>query len=179
MLLDEPRVLICGSRHLKWPRTVTTVCDRLEGRYGDRLDLIEGAASGADQAACRWCRARGWTRPRHRCFPVDWNAERIARPDSWRLAGPERNARMLIEDPRLIIAFHDNLNPRGRRGGTSGMCLLGLLVGVPVWLVPGPDPDVGEWLCLDMFSRTRARTAVELLQRTLPPQMAQRIHLAA
>jgi hypothetical protein len=63
VLLDEPRVLICGTRHWNCPRTVTTVCHRLEVRYGDRLDLIEGAPSGADRAACSWCRSRGWDYP--------------------------------------------------------------------------------------------------------------------
>jgi hypothetical protein len=178
LLLAEPRVLICGDRNWKAPGAVTTVCDRLEGRYGDRLNLIEGAASGADQAAHDWCLARGLDAPpRHRGFPVDWDAERIARPGNWRIAGPERNARMLAEDPQLIIAFHGNLNPY--RGGTSGMCMLGLLVGAPVWLIPGPNPRVGQWLRLNMFPQKRARDGVRLLQRILPPEMTQKIQLAA
>lgn len=41
------------------------------------------------------------------------------------MAGPERNTRMLAENPRLIVAFHDHFDPAS--GGTSDMCLRGLL----------------------------------------------------
>jgi hypothetical protein len=55
---------------------------------------------------------------------VDWRAERRARPRQWRLAGPERNSRMLLHDhPRLIICFHDHFDPAS--GGTSDMALRG------------------------------------------------------
>ncbi|MFE2334574.1 SLOG family protein [Streptomyces coelicoflavus] len=104
--LSDPRVLVCGDRRWLWPGTVTAVLDRLAARYGDRLIVIEGAASGADRAAHCWCKRNGLGPDRHRCHPVDWKAERLARPKTWRLAGPERNTRMLRERPRLIVAFH-------------------------------------------------------------------------
>jgi len=70
------------------------------------------------------------------------------------MAGPERNTRMLLEEhPRLIIAFHDHFDPGS--GGTSDMCLRGLLKDVPVWLVPGEDPGTGRWLRLENFPQTR------------------------
>ncbi|MFC8412550.1 SLOG family protein [Streptomyces coelicoflavus] len=149
--LSDPRVLVCGDRRWLWPGTVTAVLDRLAARYGDRLIVIEGAASGADRAAHCWCKRNGLGPDRHRCHPVDWKAERLARPKTWRLAGPERNTRMLRERPRLIVAFHSRFDPGS--GGTSNMCLRGLISNVPAWLLPGPDPDVG---------RERVRRELEL-----------------
>jgi hypothetical protein len=35
------------------------------------------------------------------------------------------------------------------------MCLRGLLIDVPTWLVTGPDPDVGRWLLLEEFPEWR------------------------
>ncbi|MFG3228638.1 SLOG family protein [Kitasatospora sp. NPDC048194] len=154
--LSEPRVLMCGSRRWPWPTAVEIVLDRLLDRHGERLVVIEGAATGADSAAHGWCQRHGLGSERHRCYPVDWKAERLARPADWRLAGPERNTRMLLtERPRLIVAFHDHFSPAS--GGTSDMCLRGLLSEVPVWLVPGPDVQVGAWLRVDMFPLARQR----------------------
>jgi hypothetical protein len=63
------------------------------------------------------------------------------------MAGPERNARMLLdEQPRLIVAFPDHFAPGS--GGTSDMCPRGLLRQVPVWLVRGDSVQVGAWLQL-------------------------------
>jgi hypothetical protein len=153
--LAEPRVLVCGSRRWPWPATVATVLDRLARRHGDGLVVIEGAAAGADQAAHQWCDEHGLGADRHRCHPMDWQAERRARPNQWRMAGPERNTRMLLQEhPRLIVAFHDHFD--GESGGTSDMCLRGLLKSVPVWLVPGEDPGTGFWLRLGIFPQTRA-----------------------
>jgi hypothetical protein len=152
-VLDEPRVLICGSRRWSWPQTVDAVLDRLVDRHGERLEVIEGAATGADQAAHYWCERHELPADRHRCHPVDWTAERRIRPNDWRMAGPERNTRMLQDRPQLIIAFHDHFAPTS--GGTSDMALRGLLREVPVWLVPGVDHLVGRWLTLDLFPRRR------------------------
>ncbi|MEV7068956.1 SLOG family protein [Streptomyces collinus] len=72
--LAEGRVLICGSRRWPWPSAVEAVLDRLLARYGDRLVVIEGSATGADAAACTWCCRHGLDADRHRCHPVDWAA---------------------------------------------------------------------------------------------------------
>jgi hypothetical protein len=85
---------------------------------------------------------------------------------------------MLAEDPRLIIAFHERLNPRAAHGGTSGMCLFSLLVGVPVWLVPARTPTSASGYVWRCSPSPRARKAVSLLQRKLPPPMTRRIQLA-
>ncbi|GGS84744.1 hypothetical protein GCM10010156_49230 [Planobispora rosea] len=181
LILEKPRVLICGSRYWRWPHAVQAVCERLQARYGEALILIEGAAAGADRACHDWCQTRGWDTWRHRCFPVDWAAEKAARPREYKVAGHERNIRMLAEaDPRLIIAFHEDL--AYQRGGTSDMILRGLLTGVPVWLVPGPDPARGRWLHpqehLPRFPRRRVTAAADLMRR-MYPQLQQKIRLAA
>ncbi|MFJ6897433.1 hypothetical protein [Streptomyces hokutonensis] len=61
---------------------------------------------------------------------------------------------MLTEKPRLIVAFHGRFAPEV--GGTSDMCLRGLLTGVPVWLVPGQSLAVGRWLRLEEFPQRRS-----------------------
>ncbi|MYV47896.1 SLOG family protein [Streptomyces sp. SID2888] len=154
--LVEPRVLVCGSRRWPWPHTVEAVLARLAARYGQDLVVIEGVASGADRAAHDWCRRHGLGEDRHRCYPVDWAAEKRSRPGRWRMAGPERNTRMLLnEQPRLVIAFHDQFTPAS--GGTSDMALRAALSEVPVWLVPGPDVTVGTWMRPGIFPADRTR----------------------
>lgn len=86
MGLDEPRVLVCGSRRWRWPDTVAAVLDRPAARYGQDLVVIEGAATGADQAAHDWCERLSLDGAHHRCYPVDWAAEKQAlRPVSRRM----------------------------------------------------------------------------------------------
>jgi hypothetical protein len=166
--LSDPRVLVCGSRSWPWPGTVEAVLDRLTARHGNQLVVIEGAARGADHAAHLWCLRHGLPGDRHRCHPVDWVAERRTRPRQWRLAGPERNSRMLLQDqPQLIICFHDQFDPAS--GGTSDMALRGLLRQVSVWLVPSEDPAVGRWLSLDLFPRQRAIRARHELETFFAP----------
>ncbi len=95
---------------------------------------------------------------------------RHSRPDDWRLAGPERNTLMLIDErPRLIVAFQDRFDPAA--GGTFDMCLRGLLAGVPVWLVTAANPQVGRWLSQDEFPSNRTnRIRRELrLEPPTPP----------
>jgi hypothetical protein len=147
---------VCGSRRWPWPHTVEAVLDRLTARYGQGLVVIEGAATGADRAAHDWCCRHDLGEDRHRCYPVDWAAEKRSRPDRWRMAGPERNTRMLLnEQPRLVIAFHDHFTPAS--GGTSDMALRAVLTQVPVWLVPGPDVTVGTWMRPGIFPADRSR----------------------
>ncbi|MFF4305525.1 SLOG family protein [Streptomyces sp. NPDC001601] len=156
LVLEERRVLVCGSRRWPWPATVEMVLDRLLARHGECLVVIEGAAAGADQAAHAGCGRHGFGPGRHRRHPVDWQAERRKRPGRWCMAGPERNTRMLLEEnPRLVIAFHDHFSPAS--GGTSDMCLRGLLQQVPVWLVPGEDVRRGMWLGPGMFPDSQRR----------------------
>ncbi|MEU6757766.1 hypothetical protein [Streptomyces sp. NPDC046685] len=93
---------------------------------------------------------------------MGWAAEKRARPDRWRMAGPERNMRMLLnERPQLVIAFHDHFAPAS--GGTSDMALRAVLRDMPVWLVPGRDITVGTWVRPGVFPADRTRrVAAEL-----------------
>lgn len=71
LVLEEPRVLVCGSRRWPWSGTVETVLGRLLARHGEDLVVIEGAASGADSAAHAWCERHRFGPERHRCHPVE------------------------------------------------------------------------------------------------------------
>ncbi len=75
-MLESPRVLISGSRLWPWDAAVDRALDRLLDRYRERLTVIEGRARGADLAAHRWCVRHRLGPDRHRCYPVDWPAER-------------------------------------------------------------------------------------------------------
>lgn len=74
---------------------------------------------------------------------------------------------LLQEHPRLIIAFHEGLNPAA--GGTSDMCVRELSSAAPVWLVPGRDPQVGRWLRLAEFPQPRVARIRRELEAALPP----------
>ncbi|KAF5990820.1 hypothetical protein BOG92_001450 [Streptomyces sp. WAC00263] len=58
-------VLVCGSRRWPWPTSVETVLERLLARHGERLVVMEGAATGADHAAPAWCERHGFRPERH------------------------------------------------------------------------------------------------------------------
>ncbi|WP_408059061.1 SLOG family protein [Streptomyces canus] len=115
MNLAEPRVLVCGDRQWAWSATVAAVLDRLSARHGDRLVVIEGAASGANHAAHLWSERNGLGADCHRCHPVDWQTARRTRPKTWRLAGPERNTRMQLQERPQVIAFLGTSRSRSTR----------------------------------------------------------------
>lgn len=157
--IDNWTVLICGSRFYLWPRVIFAVLNRLHARHEDRLVVVEGYARGADATAHAWCLGRRFDDTRHRCYPVDWVAERKALGAKmlWK-AGHDRNTRMLAsERPRLVVAFHEQFSKE--RGGTSDMCLKGVLAGVPTWLVPVENPNLGEWVDLEGYPEKRIRQA--------------------
>lgn len=165
LTLDDPRVLVCGGRTFPWTATVHIILDRLHARYGNELVVIEGACTGADEAAHDWCLVDGLGEDRHLCHPVNWAREKKIRPRSWRAAGPERNTAMLAKQPRLVVACHEWFRPQTGTGGTVDMTLKAVLCGVPTWLVPGQDPNVGRWIRLREFPVTRAADAVKALRR--------------
>jgi YspA, cpYpsA-related SLOG family len=159
---DREIVLVCGSRRWPHPATVHAALDRLLIRHGERLVIVEGAARGADWAAHCWCLTHGWNAGgmRHRCYPVDWRTERRNRPETWHAAGRERNTRMLlIERPRLIIAFHHDLDLHASQGGTLDMIAKALVGGVPSYHVAGRDLAVARWLRLKQLPEWRREAA--------------------
>jgi hypothetical protein len=50
------------------------------------------------------------------------------------------------------------------------MCVRGLLNAVPVWLVPGRDPQVGRWLRLAEFPQPRVARIRRELHAATPSQ---------
>lgn len=150
-------VLVTGGRsavvHRLWRDAMgrqpsqTSVLDfvdrALTGWHGARpIDrLIEGGASGIDAAARRWANAMGIGDEARDRFLADWTAKpgarRALRHDGSAYnpnAGPERNARMLVELVRerdlgaevAVLGF-----PGGN--GTAGMVRIARDVGVPTW----------------------------------------------
>jgi hypothetical protein len=110
--------------------------------------LIEGWATGADEAAREWARFTGVGDERTDRFPADWTPK-PGRPTRTRrdgtrydpAAGAERNARMLaalVEEAAAgasvaVLAF-----PGGT--GTAGMVRLAHNARVPVWGCTFADP---------------------------------------
>lgn len=98
------RVLVCGGRDYRnWP-CLSGVLDRLHAE-NEFVEVIHGAAPGADTLADSWARSRGIPTRR---FIALWQTEGKA-------AGPLRNQRMLDEGrPDMVIIF-----PGGK--GTADM----------------------------------------------------------
>lgn len=84
------RVLICGSRDWDEVHPIRRALIQLP----QTAEIIHGAAPGADTIAGLLAEGFGF---KVRAFPADWS--RGAK------GGPERNRRMLDEEPDLVIAF--------------------------------------------------------------------------
>lgn len=111
------RVLVTGDRN--WTdRTLIWITLRGFKYLADQLDevlyVIEGGASGADEAAREWAQTN-----------LDHSVESITVEADWdkhgSRAGPIRNALMLKEhDPEFILAFHNDLeNSKGTKHCTQ------------------------------------------------------------
>jgi len=117
------KVIVCGSRN--WTNR-EKIADRLiflqAVNRGVRVVLIEGEARGADRLAREVGEELG--------FPV------VPIPAEWdrhgKRAGIIRNAWMLLMEPDLVIAFHENLE---ESKGTGHMVRIARKVGVPVEVV--------------------------------------------
>ncbi len=114
------RVLVCGGRRYPYPERVYKVLDEIKTRLGGEFCVIQGGATGADQAAREWCDERFMP-----CatFHVWWEREggRIDRS-----AGPIRNKWMVkYGNPDLVIAFAGNK-------GTASMVRLAHEAGIEV-----------------------------------------------
>jgi hypothetical protein len=89
------RVLVCGGRYYDDWAYIVDVLDRVNARQ-QITRLIEGGATGADEFARRWARARGIEVV---TFTADWDRYQGR-------AGLIRNAQMLREGrPELVVAF--------------------------------------------------------------------------
>ena len=119
------RVLVCGGRNYDDWAFIVRVLDRVHARQSITL-LIEGGASGADEFARRWARARGIEVA---TFNADWDRYQGR-------AGLIRNSQMLREGrPGMVVAF---------RGGrlTGHMVTIASAALVPVlktWRLDGEE----------------------------------------
>jgi hypothetical protein len=118
------KVLVCGGRRYDNRQLLVETLDRLDREHNFLL-LIHGAAPGADRMAGWWAKARG-IQPVE--CPALW--------DFWRkrgqaaAAGPNRNHKMLLLQPDLVVAF-----PGG--DGTANMVEIARRAGIKVIEVSG------------------------------------------
>lgn len=94
------KVLVCGSRYYNDPDKINHVLDALHARVGSRLLIISGGAAGTDDYARQWAVNR---KVDHLILYAKWDLHH-------RSAGPIRNRRMAKKKPRLVLAFHPNLD---------------------------------------------------------------------
>lgn len=100
------KVLVCGSRYYRDRDRVFEVLDAYRGRIGPHMLIISGGAQGADEFARQWAADR---KVDHLIMYAKWEVE-------GRGAGPIRNRRMAKKKPRLVLAFHPDLDQsRGTR----------------------------------------------------------------
>lgn len=101
------KILVCGDRRWKNFDVIFRWLKKqkeLATARGEKLEVINGAAPGADELSTRVCR--------HLDIPVD---EVPAEWDKYgKAAGPIRNTTMLHKKPDRVFAFHDDI--RGSKG---------------------------------------------------------------
>ena len=111
------RVLVCGSRDFTKRPLLITAFNGLPP-HGPGPIIVHGNCRGADLMAKAEALTRGWW---HWACSANWERE-------GRAAGPNRNARMLVEArPELVLAF-----PLPGSRGTHNMISLAEQAGVPV-----------------------------------------------
>lgn len=113
------KVLVCGDRHYKDRDKVFHVLDVFHAKIGPSMMIISGGAEGADEFAREWAVSR---KVDHQIYYAKWALFHKA-------AGPIRNRRMAKKKPRLVIAFHPNLD---ESKGTRDMVNLATDRGVKV-----------------------------------------------
>lgn len=94
------KVLVCGSRFYKDRERVYHVLDAYHAKIGSDMFLIAGGAKGADEIAREWAVSR---KVDHMILYAKWHIFGNG-------AGPIRNRRMAKKKPRLVLAFHPNLD---------------------------------------------------------------------
>jgi hypothetical protein len=113
------KVLVCGGRDYQDRAAVFSALDLLATENGGIRLLIQGGATGADELAAHWARARAVP-----CLNVPANWEKYGKA-----AGPIRNTAMLGYRPDVVLAF-----PGGK--GTANMVDQARLAGVKVEVFP-------------------------------------------
>lgn len=112
------KILISGGRKYANEKRMHKVLDQfLEKTNGD-LEVVHGAAKGADEIADDWCKANGVTvHP----MPANWDKYK-------RGAGPKRNQEMIDThmDIACLLAFPDS-----KSVGTYDMAERAAIAGIP------------------------------------------------
>lgn len=111
------RVLVTGGRKYDDAGKVKEELDKLHEHAGIEL-LIHGGATGADSLADAWAKKNHVPISANPVTSEDWR--RLGKK-----AGPLRNARMLLLEPDVVLAF-----PGGR--GTADMKRQAIEMGVKV-----------------------------------------------
>lgn len=115
---DEYRIVATGSRYAKSDRPIHQFLFGYVVRYGSRLHVAAGGATGVDTLVEQWACRLG---VRFKRYAVDH-----ALDGPWPAAGPRRNRRMHDDfQPHEVVAF-----PGGR--GTESMKAIARHAGTPV-----------------------------------------------
>lgn len=98
--MSSYKVLVCGGRDYDDEAKIYHVLDAYLARIGPDMLVINGGATGADTIAREWA--------------VDRQVDHLTLYAKWQLfgksAGPIRNRRMARRKPRLVLAFHPNID---------------------------------------------------------------------
>jgi len=122
-MMEQTRVLVCGSRTWQEALAIWTVLDGLNERPGEVV-LIHGDAKGADTVAAEWAMVRDAS---VESYPADWDRH-------GKRAGYVRNQQMLAEGkPDMVWAFRST----GESKGTDMMIDLARKAGITTYVVTG------------------------------------------
>jgi len=109
------KVLVCGGRYYEDRTTLYRILDEVDATYSI-THLVHGGAKGADKLAGQWAAERGIM-----CLEVaaEWQKH-------GNRAGPLRNAKMLLLEPGLVVAFPGGAGTADmvRRAKVAGVLLL-------------------------------------------------------
>jgi predicted Rossmann-fold nucleotide-binding protein len=109
------RLIVCGGRAYADRDRVFAALDRVHGKR-TITTLIHGDAPGADRLADEWAQ---WHAVRREPYPADWDK-------FGKVAGPERNQRMIDAGADGVVAF-----PGGT--GTADLVRRAERAGISVW----------------------------------------------
>jgi hypothetical protein len=102
------KVLVCGGRDYTDQEKIYHVLDAYLARIGPDMLLINGGAPGTDSIAREWA--------------VDRKVDHLTLYAKWdifgKAAGPIRNRRMAKKRPKLVLAFHPDID---KSRGTKDM----------------------------------------------------------
>jgi hypothetical protein len=94
------KVLVCGGRDYLDQEKIYHVLDAQLAKIGPNMLLINGGAPGADTIAREWAVSR---KVDHLTLYAKWEL-------FGRSAGPIRNRRMAKKKPKLVLAFHSDID---------------------------------------------------------------------